>query len=165
MAEETNKIVVVRALRKCQGLRQKKSRQTIFIFNLVFNFVFNLRYKQFTSTSRIYLDISKIGVKLLWHVGAQAGSWGLLLFVTDDLIPANVRISSTKLFVVEAKEHIKCRISFLVLGDKHWSWGKDQFQIKVYLSLMLSIYKHFFQFAICKSRPFPDVVDFQTHPR
>ena len=164
MAEETNKIVVVRALRKCQGLRQKKSRQTIFIFNLVFN----LRYKRFTSTSRIYLDISEIGVKLLWHVCAQAGSWSLLLFVTDDLVPANVRIISTKLFVEEAKEDIICGISFLVLGDKHWSWGKDQFQIKVYLSLMLSIYKlksNFFQFAICKSQPFPDVVDFQTHPR
>ena len=118
MAEETNKIVVVRALRKCQGLRKKiklATRQTIFILN----FVFNLQYKWFTSTSQIYLDISEIGVKLLWHVCAQAGSWGLLLFVTDDLVPANFRLSSTKFFVEEAKEDIICGISFLVLGDKH----------------------------------------------
>ena len=100
---------------KMSGSATKKSRQTIFIFSLVFN----LRYKRFTSTSRIYLDISEIGVKLLWHVCAQAGSWSLLLFVTDDLVPANVTLSSTKFFVEEAKEDIICELSFLVLGDKH----------------------------------------------
>ena len=85
---------------KMSGSATKKIRQTIFIFNLVFN----LRYKRFTSTSRIYLDISEIGVKLLWHVCAQAGSWSLLLFVTDDLVPANVRLSSTKLLLRRQKK-------------------------------------------------------------
>ena len=67
----------------------------------------------------LYLDISEIGVKLLWHVCAQAGSRGLLLFVTNDLVPANVRLSSTIFFVEEAKEDIIFGKSFLVLGDKH----------------------------------------------
>ena len=102
--------------RKMSGSAKKnQTRQTIFVFNLFFN----LRYKWFTSTSQTYLDISEIGVKLLWHVCAQAGSWGLLLFVTDDLVPAKVTLSSTIFFVEEAKEDIICGISFLVLGDKH----------------------------------------------
>ena len=51
----------------------------------------------------VYLDVSQVCVKLLGHVGAQARCRGLLLFVTNDLIPENILIGRLKSVLTEAK--------------------------------------------------------------
>ena len=35
----------------------------------------------------VYFDVSQICIELLGHIGAQAGCWRLLFFVTYDLVP------------------------------------------------------------------------------